>query len=430
MNIESKIKNSEAKIAVIGLGYVGLPLSIRFVEEGFNTTGFDIDEKKIQKLNEGKSYIHHIEIKTIKKSLKKNFSATNDFSLIRQMDVIIICVPTPLNQNNEPDLSYVFSTLELISPNLSANQLLILESTTYPGTTEEEIVPIIEKQFSIGKDYFIGYSPEREDPGNKSFSTKTIPKIVSGHTTTCLNLTKLLYSKIVDRVVPVSSTRVAEMTKILENIHRAVNIGLVNELKMVTEKMNINIFEVISAASTKPFGFTPFYPGPGLGGHCIPIDPFYLTWKAKKLGVNTEFIELAGKINTSMPDYVINKTSKLLEENGIKISESKILLLGISYKKNVDDTRESPAFVIFEKLYKLGVKVDYSDPYFPKMPSTRKYNFNKDSININGDTIKSYDLILICTDHDKFDYDLIQKNAKLIIDTRGRVSLNNNVQQA
>ena len=430
MNIESKIKNSEAKIAVIGLGYVGLPLSIRFVEEGFNTTGFDIDEKKIQKLNEGKSYIHHIEIKTIKKSLKKNFSATNDFSLIRQMDVIIICVPTPLNQNNEPDLSYVFSTLELISPNLSANQLLILESTTYPGTTEEEIVPIIEKQFSIGKDYFIGYSPEREDPGNKSFSTKTIPKIVSGHTSSCLDLTKLLYSKIVDRVVPVSSTRVAEMTKILENIHRAVNIGLVNELKMVTEKMNINIFEVISAASTKPFGFTPFYPGPGLGGHCIPIDPFYLTWKAKKLGVNTEFIELAGKINTSMPDYVINKTSKLLEENGIKISESKILLLGISYKKNVDDTRESPAFVIFEKLYQLGVKVDYSDPYFPKMPMTRKYNFKKDSVDISDEIIKSYDLVLISTDHDQFDYDLIQKNAKLIVDTRGRIPLKKNVYQA
>ena len=431
MNIlKNLIEEKKANIGVIGLGYVGLPLSLRFVDEGFNTTGFDIDEDKISLLSQGKSYINHIDVGSLKKSLNKSFYPTNDFSRISKMDVIIICVPTPLNSDNEPDLSYIFSTLKLIDSNLSNNQLLILESTTYPGTTDEEIVPFIEKKFIVGKNYFVGYSPEREDPGNKTFSTKTIPKIVSGHTPECLDLTKTVYSKIVDQIVPVSSTQVAEMTKILENIHRAVNIGLINELKIVAEKMKINIFEVINAASTKPFGFTPYYPGPGLGGHCIPIDPFYLTWKAKKLGVETKFIELAGKVNTYMPNYVVEKTVAALNDLDIKVSESKILLLGISYKKNVDDTRESPSFVIFKRLNELGAKIDYSDPYFASMPKTRKYNFNNKSIEINAKNIKSYDLILICTDHDQFDYKMILKNAKLIIDTRGRMPIKKNVYQA
>jgi len=429
-NLNSLIENQNAKIAVIGLGYVGLPLSIRFAEEGFCTTGFDIDEDKINKLNEGLSYIKHIEQKSIQSLFNKDFNATSDFSKIKHMDVIIICVPTPLNDKNEPDLSYIFSTMDLIFDHIRKDQLLVLESTTYPGTTDEEIVPILEKKFELGKNYFVGYSPEREDPGNKSFSTKTIPKVVSGHTFSCLELTKKLYDKIVDQIVPVSSTKAAEMTKILENIHRAVNIGLINEMKMVAQKMNINIFEVISAASTKPFGFTPYYPGPGLGGHCIPIDPFYLTWKAKKLGINTEFIELAGKINSYMPSYVVEKIINLFEDFNIKIFDSKILLLGLSYKKNVDDTRESPAFVIFEKLHSLGASIDYSDPYFPQMPKTRKHNFNKKSIDIIPKHLKSYDLVVLCTDHDLFNYELILKNSKLILDTRGKMPDNKNVFQA
>ena len=294
----SSLKSKEATIGIIGLGYVGLPLAIRFNEQGFQTIGFDIDEEKVNLLNNGKSYIKHISEKDISAMVKNGFTATAVFNGIINVDAIIICVPTPLGIHNEPDLSYIQSTLELIKPFLRENQLLVLESTTYPGTTEEEIVPVIESMnFTIGRNFFIGYSPEREDPGNKDYTTKTIPKVVSGYTEHCLDLTKTLYDQIVDQTVSVSSPKVAEMTKILENIHRSVNIGLVNELKMVADKMNIDIYEVINAAATKPFGFTPYYPGPGLGGHCIPIDPFYLTWKAKEIGMNTRFIELAGEIN-------------------------------------------------------------------------------------------------------------------------------------
>jgi len=303
-----------------------------------------------------------------------------------------------------------------------------LESTTYPGTTEEEIIPFIELQgFTIGLNYFVGYSPEREDPGNKDFSTRTIPKIVSGYTKNCLSLTTALYNQIVDETVTVSSTRVAEMTKILENIHRAVNIGLVNELKMVAHKMNINIYEVINAASTKPFGFTPYYPGPGLGGHCIPIDPFYLTWKAKEVGMNTRFIELAGEINTSMPFYVIQKVGEALNESGKSIKNSNILVLGLSYKKNVDDLRESPSLEIIDHLHEMGAMVQFSDPFFREIPRTRKYTLSLKAMPLTKKVIKSADLVLLATDHDEFDYELIQQNAKLIVDTRGRFHKCDNV---
>jgi len=415
------INNRSAKIGVIGIGYVGLPLIIRFAEEHFKTIGFDIDKEKVKKLNNGESYIRSINKEKIAEAIKAGFKATSDFIEISNVDAIIICVPTPLDEENKPDLSYIKNTLESIRPYLKKNQLLILESTTYPGTTEEEIVPLIENSgFNIGENYFVGYSPEREDPGNKEYTTKTIAKVVSGYSKKCLELTKALYDQIVDTTVSVSSLQVAEMTKILENIHRAVNIGLVNELKIVADKLGIDIFEVINAAATKPFGFTPFYPGPGLGGHCIPIDPFYLSWKAKQLGINTRFIELAGEINTNMPNYVIMKVEEALSSVGKSVKESQILVLGLAYKKNVDDIRESPSLVIIDKLIDIGVNVEYFDPYIPKCPKTRKYNFNLKSVEITKEKINFFDLILLSTDHDILDYDLIQNEAKLIVDTRGR----------
>jgi UDP-N-acetyl-D-glucosamine dehydrogenase len=349
------------------------------------------------------------------------FTATADFSEIANVDAIIICVPTPLGVHNEPDLIYIHGTLENIKPHLKENQLLVLESTTYPGTTEEELAPFIEEAgFEIGNNYFLGYSPERENPGNNSYTTQTIPKVVSGHTQKCLELTTILYNQIIDQTVPVSSTRVAEMTKIIENIHRAVNIGLVNELKMVADKMNIDIYEVINAAATKPFGFTPYYPGPGLGGHCIPIDPLYLLWKAKKIGMNTRFIELAGEINSAMPNYVVHKVVEALNTAGKSINGRKILILGISYKKNVDDIRESPSLTIMDILINMDADVQYSDPFLPRIPKTRKYDFNLRSIELISKNIKLFDVVVLLTDHDDFDYKLIEKDAKLIVDTRGR----------
>jgi UDP-N-acetyl-D-glucosamine dehydrogenase len=430
--LKTKIINHQPTIGVVGLGYVGLPLAIRFSEVGFKSIGFDIDKEKINMLNNGKSYIKHIKEDVISTISNNGFKSTIDFSEISNVDVIIICVPTPLGVHNEPDLSYITKTLDTIKPNLKENQLLVLESTTYPGTTEEEIVPFIqsisepssikrdESRFSIGMNFFIGYSPEREDPGNKNYSTKNIPKVVSGVTEDCLELTKCLYDQIIDQTVPVSSPKVAEMTKIMENIHRAVNIGLVNELKMVADKMDIDIYEVIDAAATKPFGFTPYYPGPGLGGHCIPIDPFYLTWKAKEVGMNTRFIELAGEINTQMPYYVVQKVVEALNVVGKSINGSKILILGLAYKKNIDDSRESPSFKIIESLMEKGANVQYSDPHLPIAPKTRKYNFDLKSVNFSRKNIKSFDLVLLATDHDKFNFDLIEKNAKLLVDTRGK----------
>lgn len=421
--LNNKIQSREAKIGVVGLGYVGLPLALCFNEKGFKTTGFDIDLEKTSKIKKGKSYIKHIEAKRIQASIKSGFTTTHQFREISKMDVIIICVPTPLGVHNEPNLEYIKSTLSSISNYLTKNQLLVLESTTYPGTTEEEIIPYIEKNtnFKIGLNYFVGYSPEREDPGNKDYNTANIPKIVSGHTKNCLSITSNLYREIINKTVTVSSTKVAEMTKILENIHRAVNIGLVNEMKIVADKMNIDIYEVINAASTKPFGFTPYYPGPGLGGHCIPIDPFYLTWKAKEVGMNTRFIELAGEINSSMPKYVITKISEALNLHEKAINKSKILVLGLSYKKNIDDLRESPSLEVIEMLLKKGAIVSYCDPYFKNIPSTRKHKIKIPRKDISKKTLQNVDLVLIATDHDDFDYNIIEKESPLIVDTRGRL---------
>lgn len=441
-NLKSSIGKRKSTIAIIGLGYVGLPLAIRFSEEGFPVIGFDVDGGKVDLLNSGKSYIKHIREVDIAAMSKNGFTAMTDFSEISIVDVIIICVPTPLGVHNEPDLSYIHGTLENVKPHLQENQLLILESTTYPGTTEEILVPFIESipdpspithnssLFTIGENYFLGYSPEREDPGNNNFTTKTIPKVVSGHTKNCLELTKALYSQIVDQVVPVSSPKVAEMTKIMENIHRAVNIGLVNELKMVADKMDIDIYEVINAASTKPFGFTPYYPGPGLGGHCIPIDPFYLTWKAKEVGMNTRFIELAGEINANMPHYVLKKVGDALNSVGKAIKGSKILVLGLAYKKNVDDLRESPSLELIDELIERGSDVSFSDPFFKAIPKTRKHQIQVKSEKLSPKSLRSADLVLIATDHDGFNYQLIASHAKLVIDTRGRMQPSDNVVKA
>jgi len=421
-NLLSKIQNKESVIGIIGLGYVGLPISLCFVNKGFKTIGFDIDKIKIDKLKQKKSYINGISDKVIQSAIESGFYVTSNFANISKVDVIIICVPTPLGSHKEPDLSFIINSLDLIKSFLKENSLLVLESTTYPGTTEEKIIPFIEKEgYNIGENFFVGYSPEREDPGNKNFSTNNIPKVVSGYTKTCLELTNLLYAQIIEKTVPVSSIKVAEMTKIVENIHRAVNIGLVNELKILADKMNINIFEVIDAAATKPFGFTPYYPGPGLGGHCIPIDPYYLTWKAKEIGMSTRFIELAGEINTAMPNYVIQQVSEALNSASKAVNGCSILILGLAYKKNVDDTRESPSLVIMDMLMRMGANVDYSDPYLSQTQKTRKFDFKLKSVEINKKNIKSYDAIIICTDHDEFDYELINNEAQLIIDTRGRL---------
>lgn len=427
---KEKIKNKKSTIGIIGLGYVGLPLAIRFLEEEFNVIGFDIDKKKVDLINAGKSYIKHINLDGIIEAAKDRFFVTTNFNRVSDLDIIIICVPTPLGVHNDPDLSFIDLTLKNIRSYVTENQLLILESTTYPGTTEDILIPFVKsikhKELSLGVNYFLGYSPEREDPGNKDFTTKTIPKVVSGVTKNCLALTKMLYDKIVDQTIPVSSPRVAEMTKIMENIHRAINIGLVNELKILTDKMNINIHEVINAAASKPFGFTPYYPGPGLGGHCIPIDPFYLTWKAKEYGMNTRFIELAGEINTAMPKYVIGKVNKALNDNRKPIKGSKILVLGLSYKKNIDDLRESPSLELIRDLLQLGALVEYSDPYHKSIPNTRKYQFNLKSKEISANSLSKFDLVLLATDHDVFDYDLIEKNSKILVDTRGRYGVSNN----
>ena len=440
-NIKSSIVNRKSTIAIIGLGYVGLPLAIRFSEEGFPVIGFDIDQEKVNLLYNGKSYIRHIKEPNIASMVKNGFTATVDFTKISIVDVIIICVPTPLGVHNEPDLSFIHGTLENIKPHLKENQLLILESTTYPGTTEEILVPFInsiensqspieDKKFAIGENFFLGYSPEREDPGNKSFTTKTIPKVISGVTENCLELTKTLYDQIINQTVPVSSPRVAEMTKILENIHRSVNIGLVNELKMVADKMDIDIYEVISAAATKPFGFTPYYPGPGLGGHCIPIDTFYLTWKAKELGMNTRFIELAGEVNTAMPNYVVQKVGEALNSVGKAIKGSKVLVLGLAYKKNIDDLRESPSLEIIDELIERGGNVGFVDPFFKEIPRTRKHSIKLIGKKLNVHTLENADLIILATDHDEFDYQLILNHSKLIVDTRGRLKQSPNVIKA
>ena len=416
----SKLEHQSAVIGIVGLGYVGLPLVLRFAEEGYRVLGIDIDTEKVAKLNKGQSYIQHIPAEAVRRARKAGFEATTDFARGRKVDALIICVPTPLDEHREPDLSFVIGTVESLIPHLRAGQIMSLESTTYPGTTDEELLPrITQRGFTVGKDYFLVFSPEREDPGNAKFSTRSIPKVCGGTTPNCLQVGVTLYGKVIDRVVPVSSTRVAEMTKLLENIHRAVNIGLVNEMKIVTDRMGIDIHEVIRAAATKPFGFVPYYPGPGLGGHCIPIDPFYLTWKAREYGVHTQFIELAGDVNSGMPEWVINKLTDALNEREKSVKGSKVLVLGIAYKKDVDDPRESPSMVLMEILQKRGAKIAYSDPYFPTFPKMREHHFDLKSVPLTARTIASYDCILLATHHTAFDYKLLKKHAKLIVDTRG-----------
>lgn len=416
----AELANRTAVIGIFGLGYVGLPLALRFSEVGFRVLGFDIDRAKIDALNSGQSYIGHIESAAVTRARKSGLEATGDFTRCGEVDVLIICVPTPLDTDNDPDLGYVIRTVEAILPHLRAGQLVSLESTTYPGTTDEELRPRIEARgLVIGRDVFLVFSPEREDPGNREFNTRSIPKICGGTTADCLALGVALYGAAVDTVVPVSSTRAAEMTKLLENIHRAVNIALVNEMKMVADRMGIDIHEVIAAAATKPFGFVPYAPGPGFGGHCIPIDPYYLAWKARQHGTEARFVELAGDVNRAMPGWVIGKLSRALSDRGKRLAGSRILVLGIAYKKNIDDTRESPAVKLMELLRTAGASVAYSDPHVPVFPKMREHRFDLESVSLDPDTVAAQDAILIATNHDAFDYAMIAKNAGLLVDTRG-----------
>jgi UDP-N-acetyl-D-glucosamine dehydrogenase len=416
-----KLSEKKAVIGIVGLGYVGLPLMLRYVEVGYKVIGFDIDELKVSQLNKGMSFIEHITASSIANATQNGFEASTNFSRVAEVDALILCVPTPLNKYREPDLSYVLDTTDSLVPFLRKSQVISLESTTYPGTTEEELLPRVQsKGLMVGKDIFLVFSPEREDPGNSNFSTRTIPKVCGGHTAECLEVGLALYGQVIDQVVPVSSTKAAELTKLLENIHRAVNIGLVNEMKIVADKMGIDIYEVIRAAATKPFGFVPYYPGPGLGGHCIPIDPFYLTWKAREFGLHTRFIELAGEINSSMPDYVLSKIIAALNDVKKSIMGSRILVLGIAYKKNVDDMRESPSVIMMEKLRELGAEVSYSDPHIAIFPKMRKHHFDLASVQLSADELARYDCVLLATDHDEFDYELIQSSSSLIVDSRGR----------
>lgn len=417
---KKEIREHNLKVGIVGMGYVGLPLVIRFGFRGFKVYGFDIDGEKVASLKQGKSYIAHIPAEKIKSLIdEKGFVPTDDYRLLSEVDAVIICVPTPLTKTQEPDLRYVRATCKKIAEFGKKEQLVVLESTTYPGTTREILLPILSSAYGeAGKDFFLAYSPEREDPGNRSFSTERIPKVVGGITPDCRELAEALYGEIIDTVVPVSSPEVAEFTKLLENIYRSINIAMVNELKVLATRMGIDIWEVIHAASTKPFGFQPFYPGPGLGGHCIPIDPFYLSWKAKQYDFSNRFIQLSGEINTSMPGYVILRLMDGLNEQQKSLKGSKILVLGIAYKKNVDDIRESPALEIMNKLFQKGSIVSYHDPYVPEIPKTRKYDFGLRSVPLKDDIIRQSDAVLILTDHDGIDYKHVASLSRLFVDTR------------
>jgi UDP-N-acetyl-D-glucosamine dehydrogenase len=416
-----KLRSRDATVAIVGMGYVGLPLALRFADSGYRVLGLDIDAAKVEALNAGRSYIEHIPSAGIAAARAKRFEATADFARAGSADGIIICVPTPLTAHREPDLSYVVGTMESLAPHLRAGQVISLESTTYPGTTEEELKPRIEARgLRVGTDAFLCFSPERENPGSDALDSRRIPKLCGGSTPACLEVGVALYEQVVEKVVPVSSTRVAEMAKLLENIHRAVNIGLVNEMKVICDRMGIDVHEVIRAAATKPFGFVPYWPGPGLGGHCIPIDPFYLTWKARAYGMHTRFIELAGEINRNMPEWVVAKLTEALNQRARSVNGSRVLVLGIAYKKNVDDMRESPAVELMELLVRRGAIVDYHDPHVPVFPPMREHRFDLKSVPLTPQALAGYDVVLLATDHDKFDYESILTNSKLIVDTRGR----------
>ncbi|OWY71298.1 UDP-N-acetyl-D-glucosamine dehydrogenase [cyanobacterium TDX16] len=419
--LEKRIRSKKAVVGIMGMGYVGLPLARTFGNSGFTCIGFDVDPNKVRMLNAGKSYIKHIPDAMIA-GLKKagRFRATADFRELRKPDAIIICVPTPLSKTRDPDMTYVESTANAIAKELRKGQLVILESTTYPGTTRELVLPILEKGSGLkaGRDFFLAFSPEREDPGRKDYSTETIPKVVGGLNPASRKLAVALYSGAIRAVVPVGSCEVAEAAKILENVYRCVNIAMVNELKTLFDKMGIDVWEVINAAKTKPFGFSAFYPGPGLGGHCIPIDPFYLTWKARQYGESTRFIELAGEINTRMPEYVINRLMNAMNDHGKALKGSKILVLGLAYKKDVDDIRESPSIELIHLLWKHGAKVDYNDPHVPKTHKGREHDLGMKSVPLTAAQLKKYDAAIISTDHSAYDYAMIVKNSKLVIDTR------------
>ena len=423
-NLKNKIINNKVKIGIIGLGYVGLPLSIKFTQKNISVIGFDIDKKLVSTLNNGKFHLKTINKIFMNKRFKRNFSATNNFSKISNVDVIIICVPTPLKKDKKPDLSFLKKTIKNIKKYLVRGQLISLESTTYPGTTRELIVNKINNKYEVGKDFFISFSPERENPGENSILFNKITKICAGYSKKCRELSKNLYLKI-SPVKTVSSLEAAEMTKLHENIYRTVNISLVNEMKMISEKFGLNINEIINAAKTKPFGFNAFYPGPGIGGHCIPVDPFYLVWAAKKRNVRTDFINLSARINDRISVWMLKIIKKTLKTN--KRSKKKILAVGLSYKKNVDDTRESPSFKIIEQLLKANFIVKYYDPFFKRFPKQRNYKFNIKTIKFNKTSISKFDAVIILTNHDKINYGLIEKNAKFIFDTRGVIKKNNNV---
>jgi len=429
--LKTRIQQREARVGIIGLGYVGLPLALLYSEQKFQVTGFDIDARKIDTLAKGGSYIYRIAAEEIRSAKTHGFSATSDYSQLTAMDAIIICVPTPLNEYHEPDLSYITDTTHSIAPHLRAGQLVILESTTYPGTTEEVMIPILEKenkaglkaarsQAPTGKEFFVAFSPEREDPGNTTVARCDIPKVIGGLNPQASELAGALYGSIFNRTVPVSSPAAAEMTKLLENIYRCVNIALVNELKLLCLRMDINIWEVIGAASTKPFGFHPFYPGPGLGGHCIPIDPFYLSWKAKEFDFRTRFIELAGEINNNMPYHVLASVGTALNQYKKAINGARVLILGVAYKKDIDDLRESPSLTIIELLQKAGAEVSYHDPYFPFIGKGRKYDLQMTRAELKN--LDQYDCVVIVTDHSDYDYANIVKEAKLVVDTRNATS--------
>lgn len=423
-DLEKKIKSREARIGIIGMGYVGLPLVKTFLAQGFEVVGFDIDEKKVDLLNQGISYIKHVPAEELKSFLKKKkFKATADFTALEEADVIIICVPTPLDSYKNPDLSFVLKTTQTISKALRKGQLVVLESTTYPGTTEEKVLPLLESGgLHVGEDFFLAYSPERENPGDEVYTTAKIPKVVGGVTPECGQVAKTLYDQIVKKTVPVSSPKVAEATKIMENVFRSVNIAMVNEMKMIFDRMGIDVWEVIQAASTKPFGFMPFFPGPGYGGHCIPVDPFYLAWKAKEVDYPTKFIELAGEINTLMPYYVVTKTVEALNENGKSIKGARILILGLAYKEDIDDQRESPSLKIISLFKKRGADVSYNDPYVPQAGGYRDYpGLVLESVDLTEKKLKECDAVIIVTAHSAYDFEWIVKNASLVVDTRNAV---------